>query len=147
MTEKVSCAAGRRGGNAARSCRFLKPSRKAFCPLDRGGEQRRWRCTGKGGISLFQKEISLPYTLPEKISIASEQLKDCLLYTSSLKSASRRGLTERFDSTVGAFSLLMPFVGKTQRSPSQAMAALLPVLPGSKTEQGSVICLLYTSSL
>ena len=46
----------------------------------------------------------------------------------SLKSASRRGLTERFDSTVGAFSLLMPFGGKTQRTPSQAMAALLPVL-------------------
>ena len=56
-----------------------------------------------------------------------------------LKSASRRGLAERFDSTVGAFSLLMPFGGKTQRSPSQAMAALLPVLPGSKTEQGSVM--------
>ena len=33
----------------------------------------------------------------------------------------------------------MPFGGKTQRSPSQAMAALLPVLPGSKTEQGSVM--------
>ena len=57
----------------------------------------------------------------------------------SLKSASRRGLTERFDSTVGAFTLLMPFGGKTQRSPSQAMAALLPVLPGNKTEQGSVM--------
>ena len=57
----------------------------------------------------------------------------------SLKSASRRGLTERFDSTVGSFSLLMPFGGKTQRTPSQAMAALLPVLPGSKTEQGSVM--------
>ena len=57
----------------------------------------------------------------------------------SLKSASRRGLTERFDSTVGSFSLLMPFGGKTQRSPSQAMAALLPVLPGNQTEQGSVM--------
>ena len=42
----------------------------AHCPL---------RCAGnanKGGISLFKKEISLPYTLPEKISIASEQLKE-----------------------------------------------------------------------
>ena len=57
----------------------------------------------------------------------------------SLKSASRRGLTERFDSTVGAFTLLMPFGGRTQRSPSQAMGALLPVLPGSKTEQGSLM--------
>ena len=57
----------------------------------------------------------------------------------SLKSASRRGLTERFDSTVGAFTLLMPFGGRTQRSPSQAMGALLPVLPGSHTEQGSLM--------
>ena len=42
----------------------------AHCPL---------RCAGnanKGGVSLFKKEISLPYTLPEKISIASEQLKE-----------------------------------------------------------------------
>ena len=30
----------------------------------------------KGGISLFRKEIPLPYTLPEKISIAGEQLKE-----------------------------------------------------------------------
>ena len=45
----------------------------------------------------------------------------------SLKSASRRGLTERFDSTVGAFSLLMPFGGKTQLTPSSAMVAKFPV--------------------
>ena len=57
----------------------------------------------------------------------------------SLKSASRRGLVERFDSTVGVGTLLMPFGGRTQRSPAQAMAALLPVLPGEKTAQGSVM--------
>jgi len=58
---------------------------------------------------------------------------------SSLKCASRRGLVERFDSTIGAGSILMPFGGKTQTSPSQAMAALFPVLPGQKTEQASVM--------
>ncbi len=57
---------------------------------------------------------------------------------SSLKCASRRGLVERFDSTIGAGSLLMPFGGKHQASPAQAMAALLPVLPGQETKQGSV---------
>ena len=72
----------------------------------------------------------------EKPSSAPHTLRDM---AGSLKSASRRGLTERFDSTVGSFSLLMPFGGKTQRSPSQAMAALLPVLPGNQTEQGSVM--------
>ena len=57
----------------------------------------------------------------------------------SLKSASRRGLSERFDATIGAGSVLMPFGGKRQRTPAQAMAALLPVLPGQETEDCSVM--------
>jgi len=47
-----------------------------------------------------------------------------------LRYCSQRGLGERFDSTVGAGSVLMPYGGETQRSPAQAMAALLPVLDG-----------------
>ncbi len=57
----------------------------------------------------------------------------------SLKSASRRGLTERFDGTIGAGSVLMPFGGKTQRTPAQAMAALFPVMPEQNTDQASVM--------
>ncbi len=57
---------------------------------------------------------------------------------SSLKTASQRGLVERFDATIGAGSVLMPFGGKTQSTPAQAMAAQLPVLPGQFTEQGSL---------
>ncbi len=57
----------------------------------------------------------------------------------SLPYASRRGLVERFDSTIGAGSLTMPFGGRTQRTPAQSMAALLPVLPGQSTEQASVM--------
>ena len=57
----------------------------------------------------------------------------------SLKSASRRGLGERFDATIGAGSVLMPFGGRHQRTPAQAMAALLPVLPGQETEDCSVM--------
>ena len=53
----------------------------------------------------------------------------------SLKCASRRGLVERFDGTIGAGSVLMPFGGKYQATPAQAMAALLPVLPGQETDQ------------
>ncbi len=56
-----------------------------------------------------------------------------------LKTASRRGLVERFDGTIGAGSVLMPFGGKTQRTPAQSMAALLPVLPGEVTEDASVM--------
>ena len=57
----------------------------------------------------------------------------------SLRSASRRGLAERFDSTIGCGSVLMPFGGKFQRTPTQVMAALLPVLPGQETDQASVM--------
>ncbi len=58
---------------------------------------------------------------------------------SSLKRASRRGLTERFDGSIGAGSVLMPFGGKTQSTPAQVMAALLPMLPGQETDQASVM--------
>ena len=56
-----------------------------------------------------------------------------------LKTASRRGLVERFDGSIGAGSVLMPFGGKTQKTPAQAMAALLPILPGQETDQASVM--------
>ena len=55
-----------------------------------------------------------------------------------LKTASQRGLVERFDATIGAGSVLMPFGGKLQSTPAQVMAAKLPVLPGEFTEQGSL---------
>ncbi|MBR2465174.1 MAG: phosphoribosylformylglycinamidine synthase [Clostridia bacterium] len=56
-----------------------------------------------------------------------------------LKTASRQGLVERFDGSIGAGSVTMPFGGKTQKTPAQSMAALLPVLPGEATEQASVM--------
>ena len=56
-----------------------------------------------------------------------------------LKTASRRGLVERFDGSIGSGSVLMPFGGKYQATPAQAMAAKLPTLPGQVTEQGSVM--------
>ncbi len=57
---------------------------------------------------------------------------------SDLKFASQRGLVERFDATIGAGSVLMPFGGKNQATPIQAMAAKLPMLPGQETDQASL---------
>ncbi len=57
---------------------------------------------------------------------------------SSLKTASQRGLVERFDATIGAGSVTMPFGGKKQLTPAQSMAAMLPVLPGQVTDQASI---------
>jgi len=50
-----------------------------------------------------------------------------------LNVCSKRGLAERFDSTIGAGSVLMPFGGKFQRTPTQAMAAKIPVREGDTT--------------
>ena len=55
-----------------------------------------------------------------------------------LKTATQRGLVERFDATIGAGSVLMPFGGDRQLTPAQAMAAVLPVLPGQQTDQASL---------
>lgn len=56
-----------------------------------------------------------------------------------LRTADQRGLVERFDSTIGAGSVLMPFGGERQLTPTQAMAAVLPVLPGQSTNAASVM--------
>ena len=44
-----------------------------------------------------------------------------------LNVCSQKGLSERFDSTIGAATVLMPFGGRRQLTPAQAMAAKLPV--------------------
>ena len=49
---------------------------------------------------------------------------------SNLNVCSQKGLIEKFDSTIGAGTVLMPFGGVYQMSPSQAMAAKIPVLEG-----------------
>ncbi len=46
---------------------------------------------------------------------------------SDLNVCSKRGLSERFDSTIGAGTVLMPFGGKNQRTPIQAMVHKISV--------------------
>lgn len=50
--------------------------------------------------------------------------------------ASNKGLAERFDSTIGAASVLMPFGGTRQLTPSLAMVAKLPVFGETQTSSG-----------
>ncbi|MBE7081204.1 MAG: phosphoribosylformylglycinamidine synthase [Clostridiales bacterium] len=61
-----------------------------------------------------------------KQELDKKQIPTC--FTSGLKAladdlniCSKRGLSERFDSTIGAGTVLMPFGGKNQRTPIQAM--------------------------
>jgi phosphoribosylformylglycinamidine synthase len=50
-----------------------------------------------------------------------------------LNVCSQKGLVERFDSTIGIGSVLMPFGGKYQDTPTEGMVAKLPVLNGDTT--------------
>ncbi len=55
-----------------------------------------------------------------------------------LNVCSKRGLVERFDSTNGAMSLLMPYGGKRQLTPSQVMAARISAR-GAESDTASVM--------
>lgn len=49
---------------------------------------------------------------------------------SQLNTCIQRGLSERFDSTIGAATVTMPFGGRYQLTPTQSMVAKIPVLKG-----------------
>ncbi len=63
-----------------------------------------------------------------------------------LNVCSQKGLVERFDSTIGAGTVTMPFGGKYQLSPSEGMAAKIPVLTGD-TSTGTVMTYGYNPSI
>ena len=62
----------------------------------------------------------LPQKLQEK-AIPSDFESGIKELAVDLNVCSKRGLSERFDSTIGAGTVLMPFGGKNQRTPIQAM--------------------------
>ena len=64
-------------------------------------------------------------------SVPSPEKKPLDEYLKELGNASQKGLTERFDSTIGAGSVLMPMGGRYQLSPAAGMAAKLPVTEGN----------------
>ena len=55
---------------------------------------------------------------------------------SDINVASNKGLVERFDSTIGAATVLMPFGGTRQLTPAMAMVAKLPVFGETTTVSG-----------
>jgi len=61
-------------------------------------------------------------------------IKDAWLANlANLNVASQKGLVERFDSSIGAATVLMPFGGERQATPAEGAVAKLPVLEGETT--------------
>lgn len=56
--------------------------------------------------------------------------KSIIEHMTDLNICSQRGLVDRFDSTVGTHTVLMPFGGEYQLTPAQAMVAKIPVMHG-----------------
>ena len=72
--------------------------------------------------------------IPAAVKACGEDLqKAWLTNLQDLNVCSQKGLAERFDSTIGGNTVLMPFGGKTQLTPAEGMVAKLPVLGAETT--------------
>lgn len=84
-----------------------------------------------------KQEISLKIKSP---SAYPYEVKNCDVKEEWLKSlrnlnvCSQKGLIERFDSTIGGGTVLMPLGGKYQLTPAEGMAAKIPVLGGESKD-------------
>ena len=63
-----------------------------------------------------------------------------------LNRCSQKGLVERFDSTIGANTVLMPFGGKNQLTPAEGMASKLPLTEGD-TATGTLMSYGYNPEI
>lgn len=68
-----------------------------------------------------------------KAAAVNDVAKTWLDTMGTLNIASEQGLAERFDSTIGARTVLMPFGGKYQKTPVEGMVAKIPVEHGNTT--------------
>lgn len=76
----------------------------------------------------------------------NDKQKQWLNVLADLNVCSQKGLCEKFDSTIGANTVLMPFGGKYQLTPAEGMVAKVPVLDG-KTNTATVMTFGYNPYL
>lgn len=88
---------------------------RAFLDTNGATQYAKARVTAQDPAPFFQKEGGM------------EELKKMM---ADLNVCSQRGLAERFDASIGAGTVLMPFGGKYQLTPSMVMAAKIPLQKG-----------------
>ncbi|HOJ10307.1 MAG TPA: phosphoribosylformylglycinamidine synthase [Clostridiales bacterium] len=89
--------------------------------------------------------FSLPYEIDKSLE-AGDIEKAWMSNLKRLNICSQKGLMERFDSTVGGDTVLMPMGGKYQLSPAEGMVARIPVLEG-ETSTATVMTYGYNPSI
>jgi phosphoribosylformylglycinamidine synthase len=73
-------------------------------------------------------KVALPDETPTSQATTTAVKERWLQNLSDLNVCSQKGLVEMFDSTIGAGSVVMPYGGKTQMTPTQSMIGQLPTL-------------------
>ena len=88
------------------------------------------------------KEDKFEVALDKEIS-----LKDKFIETmTDLNVCSQKGLVEKFDNTIGGNTVLLPFGGKYQATPTQGMVAKIPVLNG-ETDTSTIMTYGYNPKI
>ena len=83
----------------------------------------------KARITAVDPEKNYRHLIPKELegmTAADAFLKNL----SRLEVCSQKGLSERFDSSIGAATVLMPFAGRYQLTPEEAMVAKIPLVHG-----------------
>ncbi len=99
-----------------------------------------------------EKHTDIEVILPKqedsffRSEVVTDVRKKWLSVLSDLNVCSQKGLSERFDSTIGAGTVLRPFGGKYQLTPNDGMAAKVPVLSG-ETNTATVMTYGYNPKL
>ena len=94
-----------------------------------------------------QEPVATENYFTKKVANTSLDFKQAWLDNlQDLNVCSQRGLVECFDSSIGAGTVLMPFGGKYQGTPSIGMAAKLPVISGD-TQTGTLMTFGYNSQM
>lgn len=94
---------------------------------------------GKRGQPPFSQKTSNCIKTNGKNCLKTKLWKNTI---SDLNCCSQKGLVERFDSSIGAGTVLMPFGGKYQLTPTEAMCARIPTLNGY-TNSGTIMSFGY----
>ena len=87
-----------------------------------------------------EKEDNVFEQVPAEVTSAADLEAAWLANLGRLNVCSEKGLSERFDSTIGRGTVMMPFGGKTQLTPSEGMVGRIPVLHGNTTAASVMAC-------
>lgn len=91
----------------------------------------------------------LPAMIEQKLAVENKSnalTEAWIANLQDLNVCSQKGLVERFDSTIGSNTVLMPFGGKYQATPAEGMVAKIPVQSG-ETHTATVMAYGYNPQL